>query len=488
MSNDLEYCKEFFEKYTWKGNRISLSDYHANIRSFRISAGLDIKYKDNNQNNVWNYGTVESVTETRGIYRYNIREGIMPAARGHANRRIVKDVERKNIKYIPITEVLKYTTHADLTFNKTIIDEIRMTFPKFQEIKGFLDFLKTNYKIISINDKYTDEIARYILNFFPGLRFYSRSEHCLKKQIEKCIDDKKYAECFENYLKESLFEFSETFELYINLYNEKFTENLKKKLKNEGKLKQVKENEEIKKRIDEIKKRIEETRKHIEEETKMFEEETKKRNDIERINKEIAIKHKFNFDEDKNKCKDLLDNKDKLPNEILSQFLNKYPIYDDSKLDHYDDDILLRYYFKIDNENIIKTHPYELIKIYIERKKQFIDLFAEVCRTCKINKDDCDIYTTQALKTLKLLYYYYIEIIIKNIPKDEETLSNMFFEYDEIEKLKEKIINKNGLKMLYTTMKQTMDSDNSELKKEYSKILIYNLFVAYNYLKSKINE
>ena len=220
----------------------------------------------------------------------------------------------------------------------------------------------------------------------------------------------------------------------------------------------------------------------------MFEEETKKRNDIERINKEIAIKHKFNFDEDKNKCKDLLDNKDKLPNEILRQFLNKYPIYDDSKLDHYDDDILLRYYFKIDDNNIIKTHPYELIKIYIERKKQFIDLFAEVCRTCKINKHVCDIYTIQALKTLKLLYYYYIEIIIKNIPKDEERLSNMFFEYDEIEKLKEKIINKNGLEMLYTTMKQTMDSDNSELKEKYSEILIAKLFVAYKYLESKINE
>ena len=145
MSNDLEYCKEFFETYTWKGNHISLSDYHANIRSFRISAGFDIKYKDNNQNNVWNYGTVESVTTTSGIYRYNIKEGIMPAARGHANRRIVKDVERKNIKYIPITEVLKYTTHTDLTLNETIINVIGMTFPKFQEIKGFLDFLKTNY-------------------------------------------------------------------------------------------------------------------------------------------------------------------------------------------------------------------------------------------------------------------------------------------------------------------------------------------------------
>jgi hypothetical protein len=483
MSNDLEYCKEFFERYTWKGNRISLSDYHANIRSFRISEGSDIKYKDNNQNNVWNYGTVQSVTTTSGIYRYNITEGIMPAARGNANRRIVKDVERKNIKYIPITEVLKYTTHADLTLNERIINVFSMTFPEFQKIKGFLDILKTNYYIISTNDQYTDEIVTYILNFFPGLRLYS-----LRQQIKKCIDDKKYAECFENYLKESLIEFSETFKLYINLYNEKFTEKLKKKLKNEGKLKQVKENEEIKKRIDEIKKRIEETRKHIEEETKIFEEETKKRNDIERINKEIAIKHKFNFDEDKNKCKDLSDNKDKLPSELLMQFLNKYPIYDDSKLDHYDDDILLRYYFKIDDNNIIKTHPYELIKIYIERKKQFIDLFAEVCSTCKINKDVCDIYTRQALKTLKLLYYYYIEIIIKNIPKDEETLSNMFFEYDEIEKLKEKIINKNGLKMLYTTMKQTMDSDNSELKKEYSKILIANLFVAYNYLKSKINE
>jgi len=483
MSNDLEYCKEFFETYTWKGNRISLSDYHANIRSFRISAGLDIKYKDNNQNNVWNYGTVERVTTTSGIYRYNITEGIMPAARGNANRRIVKDVERKNIKYIPITEVLKYTTHADLTLNETIINVFSMTFPKFQQIKGFLDFLKTNYNIISTNDQYTDEIVTYILNFFPGLSFNS-----LKQQIKKCIDDKKYAECFENYLKESLIEFSETFKLYINLYNEKFTEKLKKKLKNEGKLKQVKENEEIKKRIDEIKKRIEETRKHIEEETKIFEEETKKRNDIERINKEIAIKHKFNFDEYKNKCKDLLDNKDKSSSEILMQFLNKYPIYDDSKLDHYDDDILLRYYFKIDDNNIIKTHPYELIKIYIERKKQFIDLFAEICSACKINKDICNIYTRQALKTLKLLYYYYIEIIIKNIPKDEETLSNMFFEYDEIEKLKEKIINKNGLKMLYTTMKQTMDSDNSELKKEYSKILIANLFVAYNYLKSKMNE
>jgi hypothetical protein len=409
----------------------------------------------------------------------------MPAARGHANRRIVKDVERKNIKYIPITEELKYATHEDLTSNKTIINLISITFPNFEEIKGFLTFLKDNYKHkhIFTNDQYTEEIVTYILNFFPGLRFYS-----LTQEIQKCIDDKKYAECFENYLKESLIEFSETFKIYINLYNEKYTEKLKKKIKNEGKLKQVKENEEIKKRIDEIKKRIEETRKHIEEETKMFEEETKKRNDIERINKEIAIKHKFSFDEDKNKCKDLLDNKNKLPNEILRQFLNKYPIYDDSKLDHYDDDILLRYYFKIDDNNIIKTHPYELIKIYIERKKQFIDLFAEVCSTCKINKDVCDIYTTQALKTLKLLYYYYIEIIIKNIQKDEERLSNMFFEYDEIEKLKEKIINKNGLKMLYTTMKETMDSDNSELKEKYSKILITNLFVAYNYLKSKMNE
>ena len=380
-----------------------------------------------------------------------------------------------------IKDTLKYTKFEDIEENNKRIKNIKMI--DFNKISISIDFLKENYENEYTTKEFRLEIANYMLKFFPGAKL-----NLLIDEINKCKKDTTYDDCFKRNLKESLIRFHEIFKEYIILYNNDKISKLEKKLRNEKKEKDIKKNEEMKKqheanltKIEEIKKKIEETRKKIE-------EEARKLNEIKKNNIEIKIKHKFNFDEDNNKCVDLLANAKKSPNEILTHFLNKYPIYDHTKLDHYNDDILIRYYFKIDDENIIKTYPYELIKLYIERKHQFIDLFSEICHKCKIDKDICDIYTTQALKTLKLLYHYYIEIIISNIPNDPETISNMLFEYDEFKKLKEKIINNNGLNIIYGNIKQTIETNDNELTEKYRKILNDKLEIAFNYLKAQMNE